>query len=166
MAQPEHEACLLLGSNIRPEHNLPLALDLLRKQLGIRRVSSVWETTAVGSDGPNFLNVALLVTTPLDSHALKEQILHPIETRLGRVRTQDKNAPRTMDIDLILFDGQLLDASLWKYAFRAVPVAEIMPDTLSEQGKKLKDVSVQLARTAHIRLRTGIPVAEIVKQSM
>ena len=119
----EHEACLLLGSNIRADHYLPRAVKLLRKQGKIVRASSVWETPAVGSNGPNFLNAAVLVLTSLEVQALKDELLHPIEAELGRVRTADKNAPRSIDIDLIFFDGILLDPHLWDYAFRAIPVA-------------------------------------------
>lgn len=154
---------MLLGSNIRPEHNIPLAVSLLQKELKVLRSSSVWETTAVGSDGPNFLNAGLLVSSSFDLPALKERILHPLEARLGRVRTQDKNAPRTIDIDIILFDGQVLDPTLWSYAFRAIPIAEILPDVLSEAGESLQLVALRLAQTSHPRLRTDVIIAGIRK---
>lgn len=159
----EHEAGLLLGSNIRPEHNIPLAVDLLQKELKVLQTSSVWETTAVGSAGPNFLNAALLVSTSFDLHTLKERILHPLEAHLGRVRTQDKNAPRTIDIDIIIFDGRVLDSTLWNYAYRAVPIAEILPDALSETGENLKEVALRLARISHLQLRTDVIIAEFRK---
>ena len=43
MKQTAHEACLLLGSNIRPEDNIPLAVDLLQKQTKLLQASSIWE---------------------------------------------------------------------------------------------------------------------------
>jgi 2-amino-4-hydroxy-6-hydroxymethyldihydropteridine diphosphokinase len=158
-----HEVCLLLGSNIRPEHYIPQAVELLQRHLQVLQASSVWETSAVGSDGPNFLNAALLVLSPFGLDALKERILHPIEARLGRVRTGDKNAARTMDIDVIIFDGLLLETTLSNYAFRAVPVAEILPDTRTETGEYLKDAAERLTRTDHIRLRTDVTLVEIIK---
>ena len=88
----QHQVCLLLGSNIQPERNLPLAVRELGEQLTILRASSVWESPAVGSRGPNFLNAALLCQTGLAAEALKWQVLRPLEARLGRVRNQDKNA--------------------------------------------------------------------------
>lgn len=118
MKQPMHRACLLLGSNIQPEKNLPLAVTLLHKQLTILQTSSVWESKAVGSDGPNILNAALLVLTSLEAEMLKEQVLHPLEAQLGRVRTGDKNSPRTIDLDILLFDQLALDLNLWQYAYR------------------------------------------------
>jgi 2-amino-4-hydroxy-6-hydroxymethyldihydropteridine diphosphokinase len=163
MKPAKYQACLLLGSNIRPEDHIPLAVDLLQKQLSVLQASSVWETTAVGSDGPNFLNAALLVSTSLGINALKERVLHPIEAQLGRVRSRDKNAARTIDIDMLIFDGQTLDSTLWNYAYRAVPAAELLPETLSGTGEKLKDAAARLYRTGQIRLRTDVAIVQITK---
>ena len=158
MTALEHQACLLLGSNIQPEKNLTLGLDLLRKMVTISRLSSVWETPSVGSSGPDFLNLAVLITTPLKASELKAQVLRPLEKQLGRVRRANKNAPRTFDADIILFDDRLLDQSLWRYAHRAVPVAEVLPDYPSSQGDTLKDVASELAKTALIHLRPDVLV--------
>ncbi len=69
----EHQVCLLLGSNIRPEHNLPLAVDQLQKTLTILRISRAWETPPVGSTGPNFLNAAILAETSLNQEIPKTE---------------------------------------------------------------------------------------------
>ena len=122
-----HQAYLSLGSNIQPEVNLPKAIDLLHKYGEILKVSSAWESEAVGSDGPNFLNACLLFITPLLQTELKEQVIHPIEAKLDRKRTQDKYAPRTIDIDIVLFDDQLCNEKFWKQAFVVIPLAEIYP---------------------------------------
>lgn len=161
MKPAQHEACLLLGSNIRPEQHLPLAVELLQKRVRVLRASSVWETSAVGSDGPNFLNMALLVESPFDLTALKEQVLRPLEAQLGRVRTKDKNASRTMDIDILFFDGRAVDELLWRYAFRAVPAAELLPTATSQTGEKLKHVADRLAGSAQIRIRRDVAISEI-----
>ena len=158
MTALEHQACLLLGSNIQPEKNLPLGLNLLRHKVTIVRLSSVWETPSVGSSGPDFLNLAVLITTPLKASELKAQVLNPLEIQLGRVRSANKNAPRTFDVDIILFDGRLLDQNLWSYAHRAVPVAEILPDYPSSRGDTLKDVASELAKTIHIHLWPNVLV--------
>ena len=156
MTVQEHQVCLLLGSNIQPEKNLAMGVDLLRSQVKIVRASSVWETSSVGSSGPNFLNMALLVSTALDAALFKGKVIRPLETQLGRVRSADKNAPRTIDIDIILFDNQLLDPNLWRFAHRAVPVAEILPDFQSEQGDLLKETASRLTKTTQIRLRPDL----------
>jgi 2-amino-4-hydroxy-6-hydroxymethyldihydropteridine pyrophosphokinase len=102
----EHQVCLLLGSNIQPEHNLPLAIDQLQNYLKLLRISRVWETASVGSAGPNFLNAAILAHTSLNQKSLKLKILRPLEARMGRVRSADKNAPRPIDLDIILLTGR------------------------------------------------------------
>jgi 2-amino-4-hydroxy-6-hydroxymethyldihydropteridine diphosphokinase len=158
MTAPEHQACLLLGSNIQPEKNLTSGLNLLRNMVTISRRSSVWETPSVGSSGPDFLNLAVLITTPLKADELIAQVLRPLEKQLGRVRSANKNAPRTFDADIILFDNRLLDQNLWRYAHRAIPVSEVLPDYPSSQGDTLKDVASELAKTAHIHLRPDVLV--------
>jgi 2-amino-4-hydroxy-6-hydroxymethyldihydropteridine diphosphokinase len=156
MKKPGYQVCLLLGSNIRPEYNLPLAVGLLRKCLTVLQVSSVWESTAVGSNGPNFLNAALLGVSHLDATALKQEVLLPMETLLGRVRTTDKNSPRPIDLDIIFFDQQLLDPTLGQYAHRAVPVSEVLPEVATESEQPLKDVAAKLVCTEPVRLRQDV----------
>lgn len=158
MTALEHQVCLLLGSNIQPEKILSLGLNLLRHKVTIVRLSSVWETPSVGSSGPDFLNLAVLITTPLKASEFKAQVLSPLEMRLGRVRSANKNAPRTFDVDIILFDGRLLDQNLWSYAHLAVPVAEILPDYPSSRGDTLKNVASELAKAIPIHLRPNVLV--------
>jgi 2-amino-4-hydroxy-6-hydroxymethyldihydropteridine diphosphokinase len=152
----EHQACLLLGSNIRPEHNLPLAIEQLQNHLTILRISRVWETAPVGSAGPNYLNAAILAGTPLDQTNLKLEILTPVEAGMGRVRSADKNAPRPIDLDIILFDGSILDFTLWQFAHRAVPVADVLPDLRSESGERLKEIAEKFISEGSIRLRLDV----------
>jgi len=133
-----------MGSNIQPERNLPLAVKQLGRYLTILQASSVWESPAVGTRGPNFLNAALLCQTPLGAQALKWQVLRPLEARLGRVRNQDKNAPRPIDFDIISVDGQVIEPGLWQYSFRAVPVAELLPDLSLETGESLAETARKL----------------------
>jgi 2-amino-4-hydroxy-6-hydroxymethyldihydropteridine diphosphokinase len=156
MKVSEHQVCLLLGSNIQPERNLPIAIDQLQNQLTILRISSVWETPPVGSAGPSFLNAALLAQTPLDQKNLKLHILTPLEAKMGRVHSADKNAPRPIDLDIILFDGRILYPTLWLFAHRAVPMAEIQPDILSETGETLKQAAAKFISGGSIWLRPDV----------
>lgn len=160
---PLHRACLLLGSNIQPERNLPLAVELLRGRVEILQTSSVWESRAVGSRGPNFLNAALLCFTRLEASALKWLVLRPLEAQLGRVRNADKNAPRPIDIDVVTLDERVLELSLWQYSFRAVPVAELLPDLLSEAGQPLHQVAANLARETPPRWRPDVRLGSFQK---
>jgi len=158
MKTATHQACLLLGSNIEPEQNIPRAVLLLQEMLTILKVSSIWESASVDCCYPDFLNMAVLVSTSLDAPQLKVQVLRPLEAQMGRVRTDDKNASRPIDFDIILFDGKLLDPDLWQHVHRAAPVAELFPDLHSETGESLKDVVNVLAQSTPIQIRTDISV--------
>lgn len=150
-----HQAYLSLGSNIDAENNLPKAIELLREVGKIESVSSVWESESVGFDGPNFLNTCVLFLTDLQPVELKEKIIRPIETKLGRVRSEEKNAPRPIDIDILLFDNQPLNTEFWNYAFVVVPLAELLPDFVHPVGgEKLsrfaEQVSVWIEKRADV----------------
>jgi len=151
-----HQVCLLLGSNITPENNIPMAMHLLEEKVPILRVSSVWESASADCCYPDFLNLAVLVSTPLEADQLKEQVLRPLEAQMGRVRTEDKNASRPIDFDIILFDGELYDPALWQQVHRAMPVSEIFPEYRSTEGKQLLEVAKSLAQSTPISIRQDI----------
>lgn len=88
-----HSVYLSLGSNVEPEANLPKAIELLSQYGRVQAVSDAWESLAVGSSGPNFLNASVHLLTDIEPSELKSRVARPIETALGRVRTEDKNAP-------------------------------------------------------------------------
>jgi 2-amino-4-hydroxy-6-hydroxymethyldihydropteridine diphosphokinase len=123
-----HPAYLSLGSNIQPEANLVRAMELLRRYGRIEKNSSAWESESVGAEGPNYLNACVLLVTPFSQLELKKQALLPIESELGRKRSGDKFAPRTIDIDIVVFDGRPCDDKYWEQAFVVVPLAEIHPE--------------------------------------
>ncbi len=123
-----HLAYLSLGSNIEPETNLVEAIEQLRQHGELQKISSAWESESVGAEGPNYLNACALLVTPLLQTDLKEQALLRIEKGLGRRRSADKFAPRTMDIDIVIFDGESCNDKYWEQAFVVVPLAEIYPE--------------------------------------
>jgi 2-amino-4-hydroxy-6-hydroxymethyldihydropteridine diphosphokinase len=123
-----HEAYLNIGSNIEPEYHLQEAIRLLREQGEVEAVSNAWASHAFGSNGPDFLNACILFLTHLTPQRLKQEIIRPIEARLGRIRSADKFAPRTIDIDIILFDDEPFGGEFWSNAFVVVPLAELLPE--------------------------------------
>lgn len=149
-----NQVFLALGSNIESERNLREAVRRLSIRCRLVAVSPVYETTPVGnSAGPNFLNAAVLVETGLDAPQLKEQILLVIEGELGRMRTQDKNAPRTIDLDIALYDDQILDLGprqipdpdILRYPHIAVPLADLVPTMRHpETGQTLLEIAQSL----------------------
>jgi 2-amino-4-hydroxy-6-hydroxymethyldihydropteridine diphosphokinase len=155
----DHQACLLLGSNIEPEKNIPLAVSHLKERLTILDLSSVWESASTNCCYPDYLNMAVLVSTRLDAMTLKDEVLRPLESHMGRVRTEDKNASRPIDIDTIVFDGEVLDPTLWQHVHRAMPVSEICQDLRSENGELLADVARKLADSTPIRKRLDVTIS-------
>ena len=163
----QNRAYLSLGSNIKPVENLKAAVEQLAILTDLKAVSSVWETNPVGLlNQPNFLNAAAIVDTELNAAQLKRTILISIEQRLGRVRQADKNAARTIDIDLMLFNQQIFrlgqrhipDAEVIERAFVAIPLAEIAPDYYHpETGQTLRQIAQCFdVNPADMRLRSDI----------
>jgi 2-amino-4-hydroxy-6-hydroxymethyldihydropteridine diphosphokinase len=149
-----HLAYLSLGSNIDPEHHLVRAIKLLQDHGPMAKISSAWESESVGAKGPNYLNACLSILTPLTREALKEQILHPIETTLGRRRSANKFAPRTIDIDIVVFDGRSCDDKYWEQAFVVIPLAEIYPEYLNPVRREpIRETAARLLQQIWIETR-------------
>lgn len=138
-----------LGSNIEPDLNLVKAIRLLQKHGRVEKISNAWESKSVGAEGPNYLNACVLFRTRLQQSELKQEVLYPIEKELGRRRTENRFAPRPMDIDIVIFDRQSADEKYWEQAFVVIPLAEICPDFRNPMQ------SETLAETA-TRLRTKV----------
>lgn len=152
-----HEAYLSLGSNIDPEHNLPKAIQMLRTYGQVKAVSSAWQSHAVGSHGPDFLNACVLWQTSMSPSKLVRQALRPIEAEMGRVRGPDKNAPRTIDIDLILYNEEPYDEDFWSAPFVIVPLAELLPDYPYPLGyENLDTVASRMRRKTWIMPRPEV----------
>ena len=152
-----HNAYLNLGSNIQPEINLVTAIQLLSAYGEVQTVSNAWESESVGALGPNFLNACLLFVSPHMQVELKEKIIHPIEKRLGRVRSENKYAPRTIDIDIILFDDQLYRDKFWEDVFVVIPLAEIYPEYRNPlTGEQITETAARLRQNVWMEARPKV----------
>jgi 2-amino-4-hydroxy-6-hydroxymethyldihydropteridine diphosphokinase len=159
-------AYVSLGANIDPAANLAAAVRRLAETCQIIGVSPVYETAAVGDPSqPNFLNAAVMVQTALPAVQLKETVLDPIERALGRLRTENPNDARTIDLDLVLFNQDVLeigkrqvpDPDIVRYAHIARPLADIAPGYVHPvTGQTLTEVATTLAGTAGIWRRADI----------
>ncbi len=152
-----HRVYLSIGSNIQPEINLPKAIDRLSGFGIIHAISSAWESHAAGAaDQPDFLNACVSLETTLHNN-LKEKLVQPVETALGRQRTPDRNAPRTIDIDVILVDDEPVNLEKWNYPFVVVPLAELAPDIVHPiTHKKIIQVAEQMRSETWIVKRPEI----------
>lgn len=94
-----------IGSNLGDRGwYLRRAVDELRSVMTIVRASSIIETEPVDAPPPKYLNMVVVGYTRLDPLALLRE-LQAIESRLGRQRPAPRNAPRTIDLDLIFYDA-------------------------------------------------------------
>ena len=130
-------AYLSLGSNVDAVTHLRAAVRALRERFGEVVMSAVYRTRAVGFDGPDFHNAAAIIESDLDPHALNAW-LHALEDAHGRDRSGPRYGDRTLDIDIVLFDGLTLEGAgnlriprpELKHAFVLRPLAEIAPDVV------------------------------------
>lgn len=154
-----------MGSNIDGERNLREAVQRLALRCRLLAVSPVYETAPVGrASQPIFLNAAALIETDLAAAELKANVLQVIEQELGRVRTEDKYAPRTIDLDISLFNDQVFDVGqrhipdpeISKYPHIAVPLADLAPaQRHPETGQTLGQIARGLPPSGLVR-RTDI----------
>ncbi|KAF0112301.1 MAG: bifunctional folate synthesis protein [Chloroflexi bacterium] len=130
-----NDVYVLLGSNINPEKNILLALEYLDRNFKILQVSNTWQTKPIGSSADDFLNTAVRLETALSAYDLKEKCLCQIEEVLGRIRQSDKNAPRTIDLDIVVFNGKVIDDAVFKYDHLVLPFSELIPDLVGPENK-------------------------------
>lgn len=151
---------VLLGSNIDKERNIREAVGFLRKRCRVASVSEVYETCPVGLiQQPTFLNVALLIESSLSATSFRDDVLRLLESLFGRVRTSDKNAPRTIDADIILYDRYIFDLDdshhipdpeLLIHRHVAVPIADLDPEFVHpESGETLIAIAHRLVEESN-----------------
>jgi GTP cyclohydrolase I len=150
------DTVISVGSNVDRERNVPEAVRLLRRHRGIdvQAVSCVFESDAVGGpeDNPAFFNAAILASTDLSPEDLRTE-LRSIERILGRQRTEDKNAPRTIDLDLSYYGDLAKDFGEWQVPdpdvltapHVATPIADVAPKWVHPQtGATAYDIAKAL----------------------
>ena len=122
-----------IGSNVQPETHLAKAVGLMRARFGRIVLSPVYRNQAVGFEGDDFLNAVAGFETSLGVPELKTA-LDGLELRCGRERGAARFAPRTLDLDLLVY-GDRVDAALrlprkeiLKYSFVLKPLADIAGD--------------------------------------
>jgi 2-amino-4-hydroxy-6-hydroxymethyldihydropteridine diphosphokinase len=136
---------LSLGSNIQPKKNLAEAIRVLSREVSITQIASIWETPPFGGEGGNYLNTAIELKTRFSQTELKYEILRPIETSLGRIRTSNKYAPRTIDLDILIYKEKVIEPRIWDLPFLTLPLAELLPDLINpETGETLADIAHRL----------------------
>jgi len=127
-----------IGANLGDARaNVLDAIARLARLPGARLVqtSSLYRTAPIDSSGDDYVNAVASLDTSLDAHALL-QALFAIEQAHGRARPY-RNAPRTLDLDLLLYDDEIIDDAptlivphprMHERAFVLAPLAEVAPD--------------------------------------
>ena len=125
---------LSLGSNVAPEENLRIAIRELGDRFGALTLSPVYRNKAVGFVGDDFLNlvVACHVDQGLEQLAADIAEIHDLA---GRSRGKEKFAARSLDIDILLCEQQIIEGppltlpreDVLRYAFVLKPLADIAP---------------------------------------
>ena len=123
-----NEVVIGLGSNIDPEANLEQAVLELESRFKVSKRSQWTRTKPIGiQDQPDFYNGALLMETELEQQSLKKE-LKRIEDLLGRDRSLPKYGPRTIDLDILIWNKKVIDEDYYERDFLRKGVEEIIPD--------------------------------------
>ena len=158
-------AAIGLGSNIEPEQNLVRAAVALRDLGEVRSASNVYQNPAIGrADQPDYLNAAILLETELPPLELRQE-LRKIERELGRVRSADRYAARTIDLDLCLYGDLVVltaeltlpDPDILHRPHLALTLSELEPALIYPgSSEPLGAIAQRLARDAMFELREDV----------
>jgi 2-amino-4-hydroxy-6-hydroxymethyldihydropteridine diphosphokinase len=145
------------GSNIDAQRHLAFAVRELEREFGVLDVSRAYRNKAVGFEGPDFINLVAGFRTKLDLDQVIER-LQSIERRCGRPADAPKWAPRTMDLDILLYGDHVMDEpgrklprpDLLRRAYMLGPLAEIAPQFVHPTaGKTIGELWATFDRGAH-----------------
>jgi len=117
-----------VGSNIDPGKNIKIAEQNICANHKLIKRSSFLETEPIGyKEQDNFLNGALLIETEMGLSELKSW-LKDLEKQLGRTKTENRYGPRTIDLDIIVWNGKVVDKEVYDREFLLDSVRELLPD--------------------------------------
>lgn len=142
-AQHSHTAYIGLGANLgAAKATIYQAITELSASPDINSiaVSNIYDTSPVDSSGPNYVNAVACIATNLSADRLLE-LLQGIELKHGRTRPY-KNAPRTLDLDLLLYDNDSIQTAnltvphprMHERAFVLQPLLDLAPGLVLKQG--------------------------------
>jgi 2-amino-4-hydroxy-6-hydroxymethyldihydropteridine diphosphokinase len=128
------EVYVAAGSNVEPERRMEQAVAELARAFPGVRFSSWYRNRAAGFEGDDFINLVAGFSTALPVHAVLER-LQAIEGRCGRGRDAPRWAPRSMDLDVLLYGDLVCEEpglrlprpDLLKRAYMLGPLAELAP---------------------------------------
>ncbi|MCY4486326.1 MAG: 2-amino-4-hydroxy-6-hydroxymethyldihydropteridine diphosphokinase [Deltaproteobacteria bacterium] len=123
-----NHAVIGVGSNIEPERNVQEARRHIAQRHVVVAASPFVRTRPVGRvDQPDFTNGALLVETAVDRERFRAD-LKAIEALLGRQRGENRDGPRTIDLDIVVWNGDIVDPDFYTREFLRHAVMAVLPD--------------------------------------
>lgn len=115
-----------IGSNLDAEKNIPKMLDVLEILVEVIKVSTMLKTKPIGIvDQPDYTNGAVKIATDLNIDELTK-LLKSIEDQMGRDRTAPKFGPRNIDLDIVVWNGEIVDEDYYTRDFLQKSVAELL----------------------------------------
>jgi 2-amino-4-hydroxy-6-hydroxymethyldihydropteridine diphosphokinase len=110
-------AVVSLGSNINPQENILRAFTFLQKEFEVLKEAGPVRTSPVGiTSQPHFLNAAALLQTNLTLDDLVA-FLKSVEDEMGRDRSRPKSGPREIDLDVIIWNDEVVDKDFYERVF-------------------------------------------------
>ncbi len=123
--EPMNTCIVSVGSNIDPEKNISRVVELLFHEFNVIQVSEWLRTAPVGIiNQADFLNGAVKIETIMEMEQLR-QCLKKLEDRLGRDRRQPKFGPRCIDLDILIWNGEIVDKDYYTRDFLRKSAAEL-----------------------------------------
>lgn len=123
-----NRAVVGVGSNIEPRRNIASARQKIAQRHVLVAESPLVETWPVGYvHQPNFTNGTLLVETRMGRERLRSD-LKTIEFMLGRRRGPNRYGPRTIDLDIVVWNGEVIDRTLYTRDFLREAVLAVLPE--------------------------------------
>lgn len=115
-----------IGSNINAEENISKMLEILKTKVDVIKVSRFTKTAALGiRNQPDFTNGAVKVKSILNQEDLN-RLLKDIEDEMGRDRSIPKFGPRCIDLDIVAWNGEIVDPDYYTRDFLRKAVDELL----------------------------------------
>ncbi len=115
-----------IGSNIEAEINIPKMLRILEQKVKVIKVSPLIKTKPIGiKEQPDFTNGAVKIETELNPDDLKKK-LKAIEDEMGRDRNGMKSGPRCIDLDIVVWNGEIIDEDYYTRDFLKSSVSKVL----------------------------------------
>ena len=115
-----------VGSNIEPQKNCDAAKAILQAETKFRANSNYIVTKPWGyTDQADFLNGAFWLETESEFDIFNKY-LKSVEKRLDRIKHGNKAGPRTIDLDIIIWDNAIIVDDFYNKDFVRIPVKELI----------------------------------------